>query len=109
MYFEDEIIDYIELVRSAVPNAVEVFTQGNCGAFALMLMKTFPGGEIENFSCGHRVYSYRGQSYDITGALWDGEKYKNPAYKNPEPIIKTGKDLNKGLLMLRANYKKPAN
>ncbi len=104
-YFEDEIIDYIELVRSAVPDAVEVFTNGNCGPFALMLMKTFPGGEIKNFIDGHRVYEYQGQFYDINGIL-ENDKYK---YEDAIPIITTGKDLDKALLLLKPNYKKPAN
>lgn len=91
MYFEDEILDYIELVRSSVPNAVEVFTKGNCGPFARMLMKTFPGGDI----CydGHCTYLYNGQHYDIRGSV----------ESSAEPIMIHG--LDKTIQVLKPNYK----
>ncbi len=99
MYFEDTILDYIELVRNSVPNAVEVFTQGNCGPFALMLMKTFPGGEILNLEIGHRVYQYHGNIYDITGIIND--KYD---WDTTIPILDYG--LDKAMQLLKPNYGK---
>lgn len=101
MFSEQEIIDYIELVRDSVPNAIEIFTKGNCGSFSLMLMKTFPGGEIKNLVGGHLIYEYNDQWYDITGAI-PNRKYK---YEDAEPIIRSGKDLYKAIRLLKPRYK----
>ena len=98
VYFEDTILDYIELVRDSVPNAIEVFTQGNCGPFSLMLMKTFPGGEIKDLM-GHRIYEYRGNWYDITGLVKGDYKYENAV-----PILDYG--LDKAMQLLKPNYGK---
>ena len=77
MYFDEEIISYIELVRNAVPNAIDVFTNGNCGSFAMMLMRTFSAGRILNTPEGHLIYEYGGRDYDIRGdvtGLYKGVK-----------------------------------
>ena len=97
MYFEDTILDYIELVRNSVPDAVEVFTQGNCGPFALMLLKTFPGGEILN-NVDHTIYEYHGEWYDITGKIPNGK------YNNMIPIIEYG--LDAAIIKLKPKYVK---
>ena len=103
MYFEDTILDYIELVRNSVPDAVEVFTKGNCGPFALMLLKTFPGGEILN-NVNHTVYEYNGEMYDITGKI-SYEKLKNDSlYSGMIPIIEYG--LDAAIIKLKPRYVK---
>lgn len=65
MYMSDQILFFISLIRDSVPNAVEVYTQGNCGVFALILLDRF-GGEIY-YNNSHCVLHYNGSFYDITG------------------------------------------
>lgn len=96
MYFEDTILDYIELVRNSVPNAIEVFTKGNCGPFSLMLLKTFPGGEIKELF-GHRLYEYKGNWYDITGKVKTDYNYQDAI-----PILDLG--LDKAIQLLKPKY-----
>lgn len=71
---EQEILDYIELIRDAVPNAIEVFTQGNCGSLALILSCPF-NGEIKDLY-GHIIFEYKGIWYDITGVVETDYKYE---------------------------------
>lgn len=63
---DSEILSFIELVQDSVPNAIEVFTKGNCTSFALMLATAFPGGRVLH-NIDHAVYEYNGFEYDITG------------------------------------------
>lgn len=102
MYFEDTILDYISLVRDSVPNALEVFTKGNCGPFALMLLKTFPGGKIMN-NVSHTVYEYNGEYYDITGKIPYDAIDNDSLYKNMVPILEYG--LDKAIMKLKPRYK----
>lgn len=76
LYTSDEILLFCEIVRNATPNAIEVYTRGNCGAFALMLNIAFPGGTIKNAQ-GHRIYEYQGQWYDIEGYSKTTCKYES--------------------------------
>lgn len=66
---EQKILSFIDLVRSSVPNAVEVFTQGNCGSFARMLLYAFPEGKIYEYLKDHFVFEHGGLLYDITGEV----------------------------------------
>lgn len=66
---EDTILSFIELVRSSVPNAEEVFTRGNCGSFARMLLYAFPKGKIYKYLQDHFVFEHDGLLYDITGEV----------------------------------------
>lgn len=101
--FEDEILDFIDVVRDAVPNAVEVFTQGNCGSFALILAKAFPGGTIKYIiKNGHTIYEYGPEWYDITGKYdLDTNKVKyDDAYDLFEHF-----GAGRAMIYLRNNYK----
>lgn len=64
---EHLILEYIKVVNEAVPNAVEVFTSGNCGSFARMLLFAFPEGVIFDYAQDHFVFGFGGNLYDITG------------------------------------------
>lgn len=67
-YTVEEIEDFIELFRESVPNAVEVYTQGNCTSFAMILSEAFHGGTVcHNIS--HATFEYKGLHYDITGQV----------------------------------------
>jgi len=103
---EDEIIDFIELMQRAVPNSLEVFTSGNCGPFALILSKAFPGGEIKYIQkIGHAIYEYRNMWYDITGQITPEFMEKNNIkYTDAEEIFSTH-GAGKAVLYLRSNYK----
>ena len=68
VFHHEEILEYIEFMREYIPNAVEVFTNGNCVGFAMMLERKFPGGEVlDNLS--HACYRYNKVCYDITGQI----------------------------------------
>ena len=52
----------------AVQILQEIFGNGNCGRFAVLLAMTFPGGEIVETSCGgHHAYRLGRHVYDIHG------------------------------------------
>lgn len=98
IYFQDELLDFIELIQRAVPNAIEVFTKGNCGSFALILAKAFPGGEIKDLK-GHIIYEIDKQWYDITGIVSN----ENIEYTDAVEIFsKYG--VGKAMIYLRNNY-----
>lgn len=94
MHTEQEILDFIELIRESVPNAVEVFTKGNCGSFARILNKTFSGGNILH-NIDHAVFEYQGVYYDITGNV-TGE------YEGMIPIEEYG--IEKAINLLKNKY-----
>ena len=102
MYFEDTIIDYIDLVRDSVPEAIKIFTEGNCGSFARMLNKTFPGGKILH-NIDHAVYEYHGNYYDITGRIKRKTVKKNKLYQNMIPIEEYG--IDEAIILLKPKYK----
>jgi len=106
IYMEDDIIDFIELMQRAVPNSKEVFTSGNCGPFALILAKTFPGGEIKYiYDIGHAIYEYRHHWYDITGQISkEFMKDNNIEYSDAKEIF-SHYGAGRAMLYLRANYK----
>jgi len=66
MYNYNDIIDTIKLYQEYIPNAVNIFTKGNCYGFALILQDRFPGGEIYTDE-SHAIYVYNRLGYDITG------------------------------------------
>lgn len=105
IFFEDEVVDFIELMQRAVPNAIEVFTCGNCGPFALILSKAFPGGEIKYIpKAGHAVYEYRSQWYDITGQITNKFMKDNKIEYSDAYEIFSYYGAGKAMLYLRANY-----
>ena len=102
----------LTLEDCASPIIKEVFMRGNCGNFALALMRAFPGGSVlfvgENGE--HCCYEFEGTKYDILGELtserfytdYDGvimksttdedevrnsDNYGNYSFNNRGPII----------------------
>jgi hypothetical protein len=82
----DKILEFIETLKGRAGDdsgakALEaIFTQGNCGRFALALKTLFPEGEIciaeEN---DHIMFGYDGRYYDIMGRfdnLWTFDRDK---------------------------------
>lgn len=106
MYFEDSILDFIELMQRSVPNSIEVFTKGNYGPFALILSKAFPGGEIKDIvKIGHRIYEYQDMWYDITGKInSEYMKENNIKYEDVKEIF-SYYGPGKAMVYLRSNYK----
>ncbi|MEX0313429.1 MAG: hypothetical protein AB3N18_04565 [Allomuricauda sp.] len=90
-----DILEYIEFMRECIPNAVEIFTKGNCISFGLILEKQFPGGVVL-WDDNHACYKYNNQHYDITGGI------DKP--KNSRPLIHN--DLWSLRILLRNNFKK---
>lgn len=89
-----QVEDFIEHIRDCVPNAIEVFTKGNCTSFAILLAKAIPGGKVLH-NLDHAVYEYNGHCYDITGEV--------PKPKNAIPIEEYG--IIQIVSLLRNNYK----
>ena len=96
---EQEILSFIKLVRDAVPNAVEVFTEGNCGSFARMLLYVFPEGKLLYYKPRHFVFEMGHSIYDITGVV--NGKYE---YSKLIPIEEIG-DINEIIHELTPRYK----
>lgn len=67
----DDAEAILTLDDCASPIIKEVFMQGNCGNFALALMRAFPGGSVlfVGFSGDHCCYEIDGTKYDILGEL----------------------------------------
>lgn len=89
-----EIENFISIIRDSVPNAVEVYTRGNCTSFARILEITFPGGRVMH-NISHACYKYAGLCYDITGNI------KEP--KNSRPIEDFG--IRQIMTLTKNNYK----
>lgn len=61
-----DILFFIQLLRDSIPNSVEIYTKGNCGAFALILQSKYPEGIIL-YNEDHCIFEYGRHEYDITG------------------------------------------
>lgn len=96
---EQEILSFIKLVRDAVPDAVKVFTEGNCGSFARMLLYAFPDGKILHHYPRHFVFEHGPNIYDITGVV--NGQYE---YLALTPIKELG-DINTIIHELTPRYK----
>lgn len=107
MYFETEIVDFIELMQRSVPDANSVFLTGNCGPFSLILSKAFPGGEIKEIqTTGHLIYEYGKEWYDITGKIGvDFMEINGIKYADAKEIF-SEYGPGKALVLLRSNFKK---
>lgn len=79
-YFE--ILSFIELIRDSFEGSVEVYTNGSCFRFALILSKMFPGGKILEDG-DHAIYEKGKHCFDITGEVEKGshvEIFQNNNY-----------------------------
>lgn len=64
----DHIETFIAYIRRYVPNAVELFTEGECIGFAMILKSVFRQGTIM-FDHSHAVFKLHDRHYDITGHI----------------------------------------
>lgn len=96
---DDKILSFIELIRDSVPNSVEVFTKGNCGSFARILLYAFPEGEIFKHLDDHFVFHSGRHLYDITGNV--DSKYEFEKLTKLENIG----DINRLIYELKPRYK----
>lgn len=93
MHPELDIEGYIDFLRECIPNAVKVFTNGNCTSFAMLLEQRFPGGTVMH-NIDHSTYLYNGHHYDVTGIV--------SAPKGTKPLMSWGPWLVKSLM--KNNY-----
>lgn len=63
-----EIENFIKIIRDSVPNAIQVYTEGNCTSFARILEIAIPGGKVMH-NISHSCYKYKGLCWDITGNI----------------------------------------
>lgn len=97
---EQIILEFINLVRFSVPNSEEVFTKGNCGSFARMLLFAFPQGKIMIHQGDHFIFEYEESIYDITGNVNGKYNYKKLRY------LENIGDINRIICSLTPRYKK---
>lgn len=64
----NEILKVIERIRDSFDGSVEVYTQGSCIKFAMILKEIFPQGNIL-YDSDHAVFLLDGRCYDITGEV----------------------------------------
>lgn len=96
---QDRILSFIKLMNESVPDAQEVFTSGNCGCFARILLFAFPRGKILEHWQTHYVFELDGISYDIRGEVTD-------LYREIEltPLSLEMKDINGIISSLEPRY-----
>lgn len=63
-----EIMKFISLIRDSFPTSVEVYTNGSCVRFALILKNTFPEGRVL-YDEDHAIFELHERGYDITGEV----------------------------------------
>ena len=69
------ILKVIELIRDSFDGSVEVYTQGSCTKFAMILKYLFPDGEILS-DHNHTIFEYDGRCYDINGFSEKNENHR---------------------------------
>lgn len=85
-----EILNLIRVIRESFPQSVEVYTQGSCFRFALILKTVYPEGDIY-WNEDHATFFLGGHFYDITGEIAPenrGEKIENWGILHIEKILK---------------------
>lgn len=63
-----EILKVIERIRNSFDGSIEVYTQGSCVKFAMILKEIFPQGNIL-YNSDHAIFILEGRCYDITGEV----------------------------------------
>jgi hypothetical protein len=84
-YFE--ILSFIELIRDSFDGSVEVYTNGSCFRFALILSKMFPGGKILEDG-DHAIYKKGKYCFDITGEVEKGSRVEIFQNNNYSQVFK---------------------
>lgn len=62
------IENFITSIRESFDESIEVYTNGSCIRFALILDSVFPGGKIL-YDYNHAIWEYDGVCYDINGQV----------------------------------------
>ncbi len=65
-YSHIDIIRVITLIRNSFPDSVEVYTNGSCVKFCMILLAIFPEGKILYDGC-HAIFEIFDTCYDING------------------------------------------
>ena len=63
---KNKILSFIGRVRDSFPEAVDVYTQGSCIKFAMILLELMPAGRIL-YNSDHAIFEYENNYYDING------------------------------------------
>jgi hypothetical protein len=61
-----QILKIIQLIRESFDGAVDVYSQGSCVKFAMILKEIYPQGVIL-WDCNHAIFEYDGMCFDING------------------------------------------
>lgn len=64
----NNILKIIERIRNSFDGSVEVYTQGSCIKFAMILKEIFPHGSIL-YNSDHAIFLLDERCYDITGEV----------------------------------------
>ena len=68
---EKKIIKLINSIRNSNPDAVRLYTNGECYNFALILRSMFNGEIFYSRIEGHVWFKYEGLYYDINGVCFN--------------------------------------
>lgn len=69
--YHANILDFIIMVRESFGNAEEVYLNGSCVQFALILKKLYPEG-IVLYDGNHAIFELHDKCFDITGCVEKG-------------------------------------
>jgi len=69
-----EILKTIQLIRESFTDAKQVYTQGSCVRFAIILKHLYPDGDIL-YDSNHAIFEYKGNCYDVNGITKKSEHH----------------------------------
>jgi hypothetical protein len=79
----EKILDFIAHFQR--PDTIEVFTNGMCYWFAVLLRERFGGDILYNMAVGHFVCDIDGELYDVTGDVTEQYNYDPMVYWDALP------------------------
>lgn len=92
---ENKILKIIQRIRESFDGSVEVYTQGSCIRFALILLEIYPQGKVL-YNSDHAIFQLGSRYYDITGEV---------VRSNHIPIEEYGLSMLNDLLQLKYENK----
>ncbi len=70
-----QVIKFISLVRESHPEMINIYTQGSCFNFFLILKEMFPES-IAYYDQNHVITKIKNKYFDITGEVIKSKNYK---------------------------------
>lgn len=91
-----EVLSFINRLRESIPNSVEIFTNGGCVQFCLILSERFPNGQLM-YDENHAIFRLDQFCYDITGKVEQGSSIPLTDFSphKIDKILSIGRDIEK--------------